>query len=121
MRIQIGKFKVIDSGIVFGNEKDPVDFIFEQAGKIDQLRFIFKVDKTDSKPSIKAEIWGDNGVQIVFKNFNDTSGYGTVEPLRFSMSDGTELLLQYNISSFPIGGKLIQYTLLTEEEVNDGK
>jgi len=121
MRIQIGKYRVHESGSVIGSENEPVDFILEREEKVTRLRMKFEEDKNDSSPSVKAEVWGDDGVQIIFKNFSDNLSFGLPEPLPFGRLNGKNLFLQYRISSFPQGGYLIHYTWLIEEEVTYGK
>lgn len=121
MKIKVGEYDILESGTVIGNENEPVDFILDTKTNF-TLRMNFKDDDSlEKKPSIKAELLGENILQILFKNFDNPLGNGNVKPIKLGVNQGRELSINYRIYSIEESGKLIHYTFLLGKEVQDGK
>lgn len=119
MEIKVGDYDVFKDGTIISTINQNVDFVFVE--EVDfVIRVVFINDVTNQEPSIKAEAFGKGGAKLVFKNFNNSIGIGSVEPLVIGTLNGRPLYLNYIIYALSMGGKSFQYTWLLGKEVKNG-
>jgi hypothetical protein len=119
MKIKVGKYDVLESGTIVGNENEPIDFsIAEDIGFT--IRIVFGTDSEQTEPQINAENYDKVGAKLTFNNFDNSIGIGNVIPLQIGTLNHRELLLNYRVYSLNKGGKIFHYTWLLGEEVKIG-
>lgn len=122
MEIKVGDFDVLESGTIVGIIDEPIEFLLSKETDF-RIKIIFKDDKTltDKPHNRKADVYGKNGLQITFTNYNYPNGIGNAKPVQLGQIENRELHLTYRVYSLVDSGKLFHYTWLLGKEVNNGK
>lgn len=120
MKIKVGDYDVYESGTIIGNLNEHIDFILEPERDF-YIRLKFVDDESINEASVKASLIDKNGLVLLFTNFNDPLGIGTLEPIKLGGIKGRQLFLSYNIQSISGGGKVVQYTFLLGKEAKRGE
>ena len=116
MKIKFGKYEVLDSGTIVGVKEEPLDFIIEEKTNF-IVRLVFVDDKKVKDHHRKAQLFGDNGVEITFTNYNNSLGTGNAIPLEIGRLQGKRLYFNFRIQHLNSAGKTIHYSWLLGEEV----
>jgi hypothetical protein len=119
MKKKVGIYDILDSGTIVGNVDEPVDFIIDEIADF-TVRLKFINDTGTDKYTRQAEKFGAKGVQLVFTNYNNSLGTGTVSPLKIGSFNKRELYINYRIYHLEGTGKLIHYTWLLGKEASNG-
>jgi hypothetical protein len=120
MKIKVGKYEVLESGTIVGNENESIDFaIAEDIGFT--IRIVFTTDSELTEPHINAENYDKVGAKLTFINFDNSIGIGNIVPVQIGTLNGKEFLLNYRVYSLDKGGKILHYTWLLGEEAKNEK
>jgi hypothetical protein len=120
MKIKVGKFDVYESGSIVGNEDESIDFILIEKDNF-FIRFTFINNSNKKEHCVNANALGENSMEIVFTNYNNSLGIGNSEPIKIGRLNNRELYLNYRIYCLTKGAKHVHYTWLLGEEVQSGK
>ena len=119
MKIKVGDYDILESGTVIGNINEPIDFILDP-DKEYIIRFTFTDDAENKQWTAKAEKFGNNGLNIIFINYNNSLGIGNLALIPVGRMYGRAVFLNYRIYAIDKGGKLVHYSFLLGEEVKNG-
>ena len=119
MEIKVGEYDVFKDGTIISTENENIDFVFVE--EVDfVIRIVFVSDSTVQEPTIVGEPFGKGGAKLIFRNFNNSIGLGSVKPLVIGTLNGRSLFLNYIVYALSMGGKSFQYTWLLGKEVKNG-
>ena len=118
MEIKVGDYEVHASGTVIGNETEPIEFVIDKGSNY-VLRLIFIRDPNQKPAQVKADRYGNNGLQITFINADNSLGLGNTAAVKVGRLNGRELYFNYRIYSLNAnqGGKHIHYTFLLGKRI----
>ncbi len=117
MEIIIGDYEVYKSGTIIGVKGLPISFYIENL----IYTFEFVTDSEQPKLTVKTEMISNTHLKVVFINFDENLGAGSIKPIRLGNIGDKGLYLQYRIYTLrEDAGKLVHYTWLLNKNFNKG-
>jgi hypothetical protein len=125
MKIKIGEYEVYSNGTIVSLPNEIIQFFIEDL----TYELEFKDDITKTEQNVEAIADNINKkVKLVFTNFNNNLGTGSLKPLKLGFINDTDLYFNYRIYALNSNkengsaGKTVHYTWLTKkrEEVKNG-
>jgi hypothetical protein len=117
MKITVGSYDVLDSGMVFSINNE--DVVFEVAETI-KVRLEF-IDTSENEPNMNASLSNDQEVKFVLTNFKNPLGTELTQPATIGTFQGRKLLLEFRVLGMSnSSNKLIAYTWLLGGAINNG-
>jgi len=118
--MSVGELDVLESGSVIGGYEEPIEFVLDDGDGALTVRFVFKDDDTcaDGQVEPARERRTDKFIAALI-NFNNPLGTSAKEPLEVGVYDDRVLYFKYFIFGTKGGSKLVHYTWLLGESVEE--
>lgn len=111
MKILVGDYEVLSSGLLFALKNQPVVFKLNDQRVPLMVRFFFENTSPVGKPFVNINFSGTDRLDIVFHNFNDMLGDGPLDAWELGDINHRKLYLACRISSINDNrDKIVYYT-----------
>lgn len=111
MKIRVGEYEVLSSGMLIALKNQPVVFQLNDRTVTLTARFFFEDTGHAGEPRIDIRSCGNDRLDIVFKDFNDVLGDGPTDAWELGDIDHRKLYLACRVSSINDNrDKILYYT-----------
>lgn len=119
MKISVGNYDVMESGVVIALKNQPVVFELNDRTNTLVARFLFEDTGLSGEPDVSFNFCGVDRLDIVFQNFINVLGAGPVDALELGEINGRKLYLACRIYSINDNrDKIVYYTWYLGEYVS---